>query len=192
MWQRCGAALAPICALSVGLLLTAAPAETSSRFASASFTVDGGSARERAQIEAALAASSFNRRLLPVPVQVHVRPGAPARATPGHVWLSTELLASGRFAWAVIQNEFAHQVDFFLFDEGTRALLNAELGGESWYAAPGVPHERRGAERFASTLVWAYWPSRQNSYRPRSARDVSAALDPERFRRLLAHVLATH
>jgi hypothetical protein len=102
MWQRCGAALAPICVLSVGLLLTAAPAETSSRFASASFAVDGGSARERAQIEAALAASSFDWRLLPVPVQVHLRPGVPARATPGHVWLSTELLASGRFAWAVI------------------------------------------------------------------------------------------
>ena len=191
MWQRCGAALASICALSVGLLLTAAPAETSARFASASFAVEGGGARERAQIEAALAASSFDWRLLPVAVRVHVRPGLAARATPGHVWLSTELLASGRFAWAVVQDEFAHQVDFFLLDPDKRALLNEALGGETWYAAPGVPHERRGAERFAATLVWTYWPSRANSYRPRSPRDVSAALEPERFRRLLAHLLAT-
>jgi hypothetical protein len=191
MWQRRGAALVSICALSVGLLLAAAPAETASRFASARYAVDGGSARERAQIEAALAASAFDWRLVPVPVQVHIRPGVAARATPGHVWLSTELLASGRFAWAVIQDEFAHQIDFFLLDESKRALLNAALGGESWYAAPGVPHERRGAERFAATLVWTYWPSRENSYRPRSPRDESAALEPERFRRLLALLLAT-
>lgn len=192
MWQRCGAALVSLCALSVGLLLAAAPAETDSRFASASYAVDGGSARERAQIDAALAVSSFDWRLLPVAVQVHIRPGVAARATPGHVWLSSELLASGRFAWAVIQDEFAHQVDFFLLDEGKRALMQAALGGESWYAAPGVPHERRGAERFASTLVWTYWPSRENSYRPRSSRDVSAALDPEGFRRLLAFLLETN
>jgi hypothetical protein len=191
MWQRCGAALVSICVLSVGFLLSAAPADTSSRFASASFALDGGSARERAQIEAALAASSFDWRLLPVAVQVHVRSRVPARATPGHVWLSSELLASGRFAWAVIQDEFAHQVDFFLLDEEERVLLNAELGGDSWYAAPGVPHDRRGAERFASTLVWTYWPSSQNSYRPRSPRDSSAALDPARFHRLLGLLLAT-
>ena len=191
MWQRCGPGVVSICAVSVGLLLAAAPAETASRFASAGYAVDGGSARERAQIEAALAASSFDWRLLPAAVQVHIGPGVAARATPGHVWLSTELLASGRFAWAVIQDEFAHQIDFFLLDESKRALLNAALGGESWYASPGVPHERRGAERFAATLVWTYWPSRENSYRPRSARDVSAALDPERFRRLLALVIAT-
>lgn len=191
MWQRCGAALVSICAISVGLLLAAAPAETASRFASASFALDGGSARERAQIEAALAASAFDWRLLPLPVQVHIRPGVAARATPGHVWLGTELLASGRFAWAVIQDEFAHQVDFFLLDPGKRSLLNEALGGDSWYAAPGVPYERRGAERFTATLVWTYWPSRQNSYRPRSSGDVSAALDPQRFHRLLALLLAT-
>jgi hypothetical protein len=191
MWQRCGAALVSICALSVGLLLAAAPAETASRFASASFTLDGGSARERAQIEAALAASAFDWQQLPVAIHVHVRPRMAARATPGHVWLSSELLASGRFAWAVIQDEFAHQVDFFLLDEEERALLNAALGGTSWYGAPGTPHDRLGAERFASTLVWTYWPSRENSYRPRSSTDVSAALDPERFRRLLGLLLAT-
>lgn len=191
MWQRrCGPALASICAVFAGLLLAAAPAETSSRFAAAGFVVDGGSARERAQIEAALAASAFDWRVLPITVQVHVQPGVASRATPGHVWLSSELLASGKFAWAVIQDEFAHQVDFFLLDSSRRELLIAALGGESWYERAGVPHHRRGAERFAATLVWSYWPSRENSYRPRSAQDVSAALDPDRFRRLLEPLLS--
>jgi hypothetical protein len=190
MWQRCGPALVSVCALFAGTLLVAAPAEPSARFAAARFAVDGGGTRERAQIEAALAASSFDWRLLPVPVQVHVRPGIVSRATPGHVWLSSELLASGRFAWAVIQDEFAHQVDFFLLEQHERELLGAALGGESWYARPGVPHSRRGAERFAATFVWAYWPSRANSYRPRSPSDVSAALAPERFRGLLEELLA--
>ena len=104
-----------LCSLC-GFLLAAAPAETSSHFGSATFVVDGATVRERAQIEAALAASSFDWRVLPAVVHVHVRPGVQARATPGHVWLSSELLASGKFAWAVIQDEFAHQIDFFLLD----------------------------------------------------------------------------
>ena len=169
MWQRCGHVIASICVLSAVALVAASPAETASRAAVASFLSSDANARERAQIEAALAASSFNWSLLPVPVQVHVQPRIRSRATPGHVWLSKELLASGRFGWAVIQDEFAHQIDFFLLDSEARTTLNAALGGESWYAAPGVPHDRRGAERFAATLVWAYWPARANAYRPRSS-----------------------
>ena len=190
MWQRRGHAIASLCVLSVGLLRSAAPAATAPRLASASYAVEGGSTRERGQIEAALAASSFDWRLLP-PIQVHVLPGVPARSIPGHVWLSSELLASGRFGWAVIQDEFAHQVDFFLLDDDERALLNAALGGDSWYARSDLPHERRGVERFTSTFVWAYWPARENSYRPRSRSDESAALGPRSFRNLLERVLAT-
>ena len=37
-------------------------------------------------------------------------------ATPGHVWLDRGLLASGRFAWATVMDEYAHQVDFFVLD----------------------------------------------------------------------------
>ena len=188
MWQRCGHVVVSICVLSLGLLLSAAPAATAPRLTSASYAVDGGNARDRAQIEAALAASSFDWSLLPQ-IQVHVRSGVPARSAPGHVWLSPELLATGRFAWAVIQDEFAHQVDFFLLDEGDREFLNATLGGDLWYGR-GLPHARRGVERFTSTFVWAYWPARENSYRPRTLRDESAALEPRLFRALLAQMLS--
>jgi hypothetical protein len=192
MWQRCGHVIASICAASVGLLLSAAPPATAaSHVASANYAVVGGSTRESAQIEAALAASSFDWRVLPS-IQVHVEPGVPARSTPGHVWLSSELLSSGRFGWAVIQDEFAHQVDFFLLDDDEREILNAALGGDSWYAGASVPHSRRGVERFTSTFVWAYWPARENSYRPRSKGDESAALRPTSFRSLLELLLATN
>jgi hypothetical protein len=45
------------------------------------------------------------------------------------------------------------------------------------------------AERFASTLTWAYWPCRANVLRPESLSDESAALPPAQFRALLGSLL---
>jgi hypothetical protein len=50
---------------------------------------------------------------------------------------------------------------------------------------PGLEHAQYGCERFASTLAWAYWPTAQNSMKPASAKDESAAMEPTRFRQLL-------
>lgn len=54
---------------------------------------------------------------------------------------------------------------------------------------PRLEHARLGCERFASTLVWSYWQSQDNAYRPISAADESAAMAPAAFRSLLGRLL---
>jgi hypothetical protein len=53
----------------------------------------------------------------------------------------------------------------------------------------GLAHDEYGCERFASTLVWAFWPSKHNAYRPSSRNDESAAMEPTRFRALVSGLL---
>jgi hypothetical protein len=87
-------------------------------------------------------------------------------------------------------------VDFFVLEDADRLEL-APLGGASWWAPSAVAyapngtlaHEQLTSERFASTLAWTYWPSKQNSMRPTSPGDESAAMAPAAFRALLARVL---
>lgn len=144
----------------------------------------GGTPRQRAEVVRALEASSFPWELVSERITIHIAPGAPSRATPGEIWLDANLLDSGEFAWGVVQHEYAHQVDFFLLDEGARSVLLAELGGATWCSpAAAVPHSKLGCERFASMLAWAYWPSPENCMRP-ATRSM-----PARFRHLLARLI---
>jgi hypothetical protein len=155
------------------------------------YAFDGGTPKQQATVRAALNASAFDWDLIPARITVHVGGFAGSHALPGHVYLEGDILDAGRFSWAVVQDEFAHQVDFFLFDAETRARLTGELGARDWcYGIGGLAHAEYGCERFASTLVWAYWPSKDNAYRPTSKRDESAAMEPKRFRALLAELLA--
>jgi hypothetical protein len=155
-----------------------------------SYVFDGGTQRERAQVRAALEASAFDWSLVPATVTIHLRHGVQPSSSRGEIWLDTDLLASGRFGWAVVQDEYAHQLDHFLFDDATRARLNSVLGAGDWcYGVAGLGHGRYGCERFASTLVWAYWPSSDNAYRPVSARDESAAMAPAAFRSLMSKLV---
>src|SRR6266536_2823727 len=111
-------------------------------------------------------------------------------ATKGAVWLNPALLAKGRAAWGVVQHEFAHQIDFFMFDATVRARLTKLLRAKTWWAGrPGLRHSQLGCERFASTLAWAYWPSRQNTL-IRFAHAEATAMPPAKFRRLLDNLLA--
>lgn len=160
--------------------------------AGGNYVFDGGTAKQRTQVKAALNASSFNWNLVPAKITIHIDARARTTSSPGEIWLNARLLDSGRFSWATVQDEYAHQVDFFLFDELTRAKLNRLLGGKDWcYGMAGLKHSEYGCERFASTLVWAYWPSKDNAYRPQSPKDESAAMAPARFRSLLASILGT-
>jgi hypothetical protein len=173
--------LVSICAVA-GLLAVAPAAQA----AGGTYTIEGGTPRHAAQIRAALDASAFDWGLVPAPITIHVKDGATSSSTPGHIWLDPDLVAAGVFSWATIQDEYAHQVDFFLFDRETRARLTRVLGASAWCReVPGLRHSAYGCERFASTLVWAYWPSRSNAYRPASARDESAAMAPAAFRTLM-------
>ena len=108
----------------------------------------------------------------------------------GDVYLDGSLLDSGRFSWGVVQHEFAHQVDFMLFDDSKRALLGSALGGKDWcYSIAGLAHSDYGCERFASELAWAYWPSADNSMAPAFTHGESGGMPVTQFRALVAQLL---
>ncbi len=89
-----------------------------------------------------------------------------------------------------MQDEYAHQVDFFLLSDEQRSVLNDVLGARVWCHAdhPGLAHASYGCERFSSSLVWSYWPSAANAYRPVKAGS-EASLPPWRFRSVLGSLL---
>jgi hypothetical protein len=109
---------------------------------------------------------------------------------PGTIWLDANLLDAGTFSWGVVQHEYAHQVDYALFDDAIRAHLLAVLGGGAWcYDTELLSHGDYGCERFASTLAWSYWPSPNNCLEPEQRGDESSVLPPRRFRALLDSLL---
>jgi hypothetical protein len=150
----------------------------------------GGTAAERAQVRAALDASLFDWDAVPEQITIRIAPGLAPSATAGTIELDSGLLDAGRFAWGVVQHEFAHQVDFFLLDDAMRSRLAACLGGESWWQTPsGFAHAALTSERFASTLAWSYWPSPDNVLRPISTGHGIATISPRSFRALLRSLL---
>ena len=127
--------------------------------------------------------------MVPRPITIHTVDGEPSRSIPHEIWLDADLLDAGEFAWGVVQHEYAHQVDYLLFDETERSLLLKRLGGRDWcYGTPGLAHDQYGCERFASTLAWSFWPSAENSMRPTGRRDESAAMAPAKFRALVSRL----
>jgi hypothetical protein len=76
-----------------------------------------------------------------------------------------------KYAWGLIQHEYAHQVDFLLFQDADRAVVRRTLGGKDWcYEVAGLQHDQHGCERFAEVFTWAFWPRRNNIQRE-DARD---------------------
>ena len=167
----------------VGTLAFSAPAVAGG----AKVAFSGGSSADRLQVTRALAASSFDWRLLPRRVAVHIGPGFASEAAPGEIWLDSRLLRSGRFAWGVVQHEFAHQIDFQLLTPASRARFASRLGAPAWcWSSPGFGHGDYGCERFASTVAWAYWPNAGNCMKPASWSDEAGRMTPAAFRAALA------
>jgi len=165
----------------------ASPATTAG--AGGGYRFDGGTKQQRETVVAALRASSFDWSVVPRPITIHIVDGEPSRSIPHEIWLDADLLDAGEFAWGVVQHEYAHQVDYLLFDETERSLLLKRLGGRDWcYGTPGLAHDQYGCERFASTLAWSFWPSAENSMRPTGRRDESAAMAPAKFRALVSRL----
>lgn len=152
----------------------------------------GGTPAQRATVRAALDASAFPWSVVGRDITIRIAPGAQTSASPGLIVLDANLLDEGRFAWGVVQHEFAHQVDFLLLDDAVRARLLRILGGVQWCWGPSrnqdLEHAEYGCERFASTLAWAYWPSDENVLKPQSPADESAAVPPIVFRLLMEAV----
>ena len=151
---------------------------------------DGARPAERATVRAALNASSFDWSIVPRRVTIHVGEYGVSHATPGHIWLDRGLLAAGRFAWATIMDEYAHQVDYLVLDAPRRMLLQQRLQASAWcYEDAGLAHSANGCERFASMIAWAYWPSKHNAYNPVSSSDESASMPAAEFRELLTSLV---
>jgi len=118
------------------------------------YSFEGGTGAQRAQVENALAASSFDWSVVASQVTIHIGRNMDSHATPGDVWLDARLLDSGRFSWGVVQHEFAHQVDFLLLTQENRVELQRLLGAKAWcWDTSGFEHADYGCERFASTLA---------------------------------------
>jgi hypothetical protein len=156
------------------------------------YVFDGGTPAEKAQVRAALGASSFNWSLVPVQITIHIARNIPSsQATPGQIWLDAGLLDSGAFSWGFVQHEYGHQVDFFLLDDAMRATLEQALHGQDWFYDEPLPHAAYGCERFASALAWAYWQSPENALSPARAGAESGGMPAAQFRSLLSALLRT-
>jgi hypothetical protein len=175
----------------VAALVAAAIGAPAAAAAGGNYSFVGGSGTERAQVRAALDASTFDWSIVPEQITIRIASGLETSAQAGTIELDSELIDAGRFAWGVVQHEYAHQVDFFLLDDGMRARLAERLGGESWWLTTGAlaPHEALTSERFASTLAWAYWPSPDNVLRPSSRSDEAGGMPPAAFRTFLGALL---
>ncbi len=174
------------------LALAAAVLISSASAAGRRLTIAGGTTREQSQVRAALEASSFDWGVLPQPVTIRIKRGAPSSAIPGEIVLDANLLDAGTFSWGVIQHEFAHEVDFLLLDDADRARLEVVLDGSPWWPVVGLTHAQLGCERFASTLAWAYWPSPANVMRPGSKSDEAGSVAIAKFRMLLDGIVRAH
>ena len=153
------------------------------------YSFDGGTSAQRAQVEKALNASSFDWSIIPGQVTVHIG-RFDSHAAAGEIWLDARLLDSGRFSWGVVQHEYAHQIDFFLLTPENRLELQHLLGAKAWcWETSGLQHADYGCERFASTLAWAYWQNGDNCMKPASKYDESAGMTPAAFRATLARLL---
>ena len=179
---------AAFCVAALSLALTSA---LDGFAAGGRYTINGGTKAQRAQVRLALEASSFDWSIVPAQVRIRIASGVATRSQPGEIWLDSRLLSSGPFAWAVVQDEYAHQIDYFLLDGEARAILNSALDGRVWCRTEiaNLHHSAYGCERFASTVVWAYWQDELNAYRPRGSADESAAMAPDLFRALLERLL---
>jgi hypothetical protein len=152
------------------------------------YVFSGGSEAARAEVRAALEASSFDWDLVSATVTVRIANCGCAGSSPGLIVLDENLLTAapyGRaYTWAILQHEYAHQVWDFALDDGARALLRARLGAaDLCYERSGLPHDAHACERFADTLAWAYWPHQENPTR------WSRAMGARRFRILMAELL---
>jgi hypothetical protein len=152
------------------------------------YVFDGGTPAQRGQVASALRASSFNWSLVPGRIVIHIGHRISPHAVAGQIWLDGGLLDTGRFAWGVVQHEYAHQVDFGLLSDSMRAQFQPLLHDGAWWGSLDQ-HAQLGCESFADLLAWAYWQSPDNVMRPSSGTDEGGQLPPAAFRAALTAIL---
>ena len=176
--------------LAATLLALVLPGSAVATSAGAYVAFDGGSVRERAQVRAALQTSSFDWAVVQQQTTVHIGTYGTSYSTPGHVWLDARpaphgQASRGRPSWTSSPTRSTSSCST------SRA---ARSSGEASGPRPGATSSPSrplalGRERFASMVAWAYWPSKENAYRPRSRTDETAAMPAPAFRALLADLI---
>ena len=95
-----------------------------------------------------------------------------------------------KYSWGLIQHEYAHQVDYFLFGDDDRSTLRRRLGGKDWcYEASGLMHDQHGCERFAHVFSWAFWPNQENVLRA-EGKEFASGMTARDARALVNRLLA--
>lgn len=160
------------------------------------YVVEGGSAEAQAQVRAALDRSRFDWDVVPGPVTIRITNCGCAGSRPGEIVLDEERLTSTlfgrRYAWGIVQHEYAHQVDFAVLDATDRARIARRFGASAWcYEVRGLAHDDYGCERFATLVSWAYWRSRRNVQRPDWLPRGTRALRADRVRALVERLVAS-
>ena len=156
--------------------------------AGGNYVFAGGSDAAQAAVRSALDASRFDWDLIDEQITIRIIDCGCAGASPGEILLDEEVLTDPRFgpkyAWGIVQHEYAHQVAFFLLDAAARRRVQAWLGGSDWcYEDATVGHDDHACERFASSLAWAYWA------RPRNIMSVHTVVSKHGFRHRFRELL---
>ena len=175
----------------IGTTLAALTATSVALPSAGNYSFAGGTPAQQSEVRAALEASTFDWSVVPGRITIHLGRGTGSSVKRGEIWIDAALLRQGIGAWGPIQYLYAREVDLLLLDASARATFAPLLHARVWCGSDRArDHRSYGCERFASTLVWAYWPSQDNSFSPRSPKDPSAAMPPERFRATLSALLA--
>jgi hypothetical protein len=171
------------------LLAASAIAAGSASAKGGSYLFAGGTKAQQGTVKAALDASAFDWSLVPARITIHIGHYSVSEASKGELWLDKDLLNAGIYSWGVVQHEYGHEVDYYMLTDPLRVTIKSYLGGKSWYQTGGISHGDLTAERFASTVAWAYWPSPYNVMKPTSKSDEAAHMAPAAFRQLLTQQL---
>lgn len=148
------------------------------------YEIVGATPTQQATIRDALEVSEFNWSVVPARITIRVSPDLAnqAESVRGEIRIQSSFLDWGISAWASIQHEYAHQVDYYLLDNGRRDEALRVLGLPFPWRDLSRPHDERGVEHFATMLSVAYWPSVLNLLRP----TVHAKHDVRTFQMMIA------
>jgi hypothetical protein len=163
--------------------------------AGGSYMLEGGSPEAQETVRAALNASAFDFNRVPAQITIRISDCGCAGARPGLIVLDEAVLTDtslgDRYSWALIQHEYAHQIDYFLFEDADRAAVRKALGGRDWcYEKAGLAHDAHACERFADVFAWAFWPARKNILRS-DAKTFASGQTPTQLRAFVNSLLAS-
>lgn len=158
------------------------------------YVIEGGSAEAQSTVRAALEASRFDFDRVPAQIKIRIARCGCAGARPGTIVLDEEVVLDtsfgAKYSWGLIQHEYAHQVDYFLFQDDDRAALRRVLGSKDWcYEVGTLAHDDHGCERFADVFSWAFWPNRRNVLRS-DAKGFAAGVTARGARDIVNRLLA--